>query len=178
MAKGIGVDIRGSMRSVIRDMWMVQRKYVPLAITRALNDTAKTLRLKAAQQASDATGIPPMIMRKSVMPIGWASRRRMSVPIYLHLWGVPATKLNPKQQGSDVALRKTKPKQTLVDSLYFPPEGRNRYGSVVRDKNGQLEFVALEHAKISQPILDAIMRTQAGPTFKQKFTSRMARYLG
>lgn len=179
MAKGIGVDIRGSMRSVIRDMWMVQRKYVPQAVASALNDTARAIQGEAARQASEKTGVPPMMMRKSVMPRGWATRRRLSVPIYLHLWGVPATKLGPKERGADVALLQARPKKTLVDAFLLPPGhktrgGRSlRYGAVLRDKGDSVEAVALEHAEKSLPILDGLMRTKAGPIFVVKFRNRM-----
>jgi len=178
MARAAYVDIQGSMRKIERDLWMVSKKHARRAAARALNDTAVTLRKTASQEAGKAAKIPIPMMKRH-MPIGKANFRRLSVPLYLHLRGISAASLDPKRTATGV---RAKPNHVFEGAFYLEPgheslKGRTFKQGIVlrrrRDDPSKLEAMRVEHAHISQPIMDEIILRTGHTVFIAKFTSRM-----
>lgn len=82
-------DVRGDMRPILEDLDKVELQIVPVATVTALNNTGKHLVSVGKKEIAAAAGVPQKVIYsggkspRRKLALGKASRRRMSVPIYL-----------------------------------------------------------------------------------------------
>jgi len=179
-----GVNLRGDMKAIIKDLGVIEKRIQPKAASQSLNRVATKIRTQGIRRIASETGVAQKFIRriydnmgnvrkKNRITISGATVSRLSAWIFFRTRSIPAILLDAKQNKKGVKTKaKTYPGAFINNAMgggkqVFKRKGKSRYPIEAKkipiEKRGRVIFFELTK--------------KSGPIFRKEFDRNMKRLL-